>query len=310
MLRSIKGMEHSAPAQSRPVVAVSWMLLTGALFVAVTAIVKHVGSDIPAPEAAFLRYALGLVFLLPMIRTMLRVGMDRSAMKLFGLRGVAHAIGVMLWFYAMTQIPIAEVTAMGYITPVNVTIAAAIFLGERLAVRRIAAIGFALLGALIILRPGIREVSGGHLAMLANGVLFATSYLVAKIMADRVPASVVVGWLSIIVTIVLAPFAFAVWVWPSWEEIAWLFLVAALATTGHYTMTLALRAAPIAVTQPVTFLQLVWATLLGALVFAEAVDGWVIFGGALIMGSVSFITWREAMLKRRAVTPVVNETKM
>ena len=286
------------------------MLLTGALFVAVTAIVKHVGSDIPAPEAAFLRYALGLVFLLPMIRTMLRVGMDRSAMKLFGLRGVAHAIGVMLWFYAMTQIPIAEVTAMGYITPVNVTIAAAIFLGERLAVRRIAAIGFALLGALIILRPGIREVSGGHLAMLANGVLFATSYLVAKIMADRVPASVVVGWLSIIVTIVLAPFAFAVWVWPSWEEIAWLFLVAALATTGHYTMTLALRAAPIAVTQPVTFLQLVWATLLGALVFAEAVDGWVIFGGALIMGSVSFITWREAMLKRRAVTPVVNETKM
>ena len=286
------------------------MLLTGALFVAVTAIVKHVGSDIPAPEAAFLRYALGLVFLLPMIRTVLRVGMDRSAMKLFGLRGVAHAIGVMLWFYAMTQIPIAEVTAMGYITPVNVTIAAAIFLGERLAVRRIAAIGFALLGALIILRPGIREVSGGHLAMLANGVLFATSYLVAKIMADRVPASVVVGWLSIIVTIVLAPFAFAVWVWPSWEEIAWLFLVAALATTGHYTMTLALRAAPIAVTQPVTFLQLVWATLLGALVFAEAVDGWVIFGGALIMGSVSFITWREAVLKRRAVTPVVNETKV
>ena len=286
------------------------MLLTGALFVAVTAIVKHVGSDIPAPEAAFLRYALGLVFLLPMIRPMLRVGMDRSAMKLFGLRGVAHAIGVMLWFYAMTQIPIAEVTAMGYITPVNVTIAAAIFLGERLAVRRIAAIGFALLGALIILRPGIREVSGGHLAMLANGVLFATSYLIAKIMADRVPASVVVGWLSIIVTLVLAPFAIAVWVWPSAEDVAWLFLVAALATTGHYTMTLALRAAPIAVTQPVTFLQLVWATLLGALVFAEAVDAWVIFGGALIMGSVSFITWREAVLKRRAVTPVVNETKV
>ena len=297
-------------SSARPFAAVLWMLLTGALFVAVTAVVKHVGSDIPAPEAAFLRYALGLVFLLPMIRPMLRVGMDRSAMKLFGLRGAAHAIGVMLWFYAMTQIPIAEVTAMGYITPVNVTIAAAIFLGEKLAVRRIAAIGFALLGALIILRPGIREVSGGHLAMLANGVLFATSYLIAKIMADRVPASVVVGWLSIIVTLVLAPFAIAVWVWPTAEDVAWLFLVAALATTGHYTMTLALRAAPIAVTQPVTFLQLVWATLLGALVFAEAVDAWVIFGGALIMGSVSFITWREAVLKRRAVTPVVNETKV
>ncbi len=298
------------PSESRPVVAVLWMLLTGALFVVVTAIVKHVGSEIPAPEAAFLRYLLGLVFLLPMIRPMLRAGLDRGAMTLFGVRGVVHAIGVMLWFYAMTQIPIAEVTAMGYITPVNVTIAAAIFLGERLAVRRMVAIGFALLGALIILRPGVREVSGGHLAMLVNSLLFATSYLIAKIMADRVSAAVVVGWLSIFVTLALAPFAIAVWVWPTPQEVAWMFLVAAFATTGHYTMTLALRAAPIAVTQPVTFLQLVWATLLGALVFAEAVDAWVIVGGTLILASVSFITWREAVLKRRALTPVVNATKV
>jgi len=64
------------------------------------------------------------------------------------------------------------------------------------------------------------------------------------------------------------------------------------------------------VTQPVTFLQLVWATALGAIVFAEPVDGWVVLGGLIILASVSFITWREAMVKRRAITPVVGATKV
>jgi len=286
------------------------MLLTGALFVCVTAVVKYVGSDMPAAQSAFLRYLLGLVFILPMVRAMIRAGLDKSALKLFSIRGVSHSFGVMLWFYAMTQIPIAEVTAMGYITPVFVTIGAALFLGERLAFRRIVAVAMALLGAMIILRPGIREVSPGHLAMLCNGVFFATSYLIAKIMADRMPAPVVVGWLSVFVTIGLAPFAYAVWVPPTWEQVGWLFLVAAFATTGHLTMTIALKAAPISVTQPVTFLQLVWATIMGVIVFSEPVDGWVLFGGALILASVSFMTWREAMLKRKRVTPVVMETKV
>ena len=76
-------------------------------------------------------------------------------------------------------------------------------------------------------------------------------------------------------------------------------MVACFATAGHYTMTLAFAAAPLTVTQPVTFLQLVWAVLLGALVFDEGFDGWVILGGTIIMAAVSFITWREAVARRR-----------
>jgi drug/metabolite transporter (DMT)-like permease len=68
-------------------------------------------------------------------------------------------------------------------------------------------------------------------------------------------------------------------------------------------MTRAFRAAPLSVTQPVTFLQLVWATLLGALVFGEAVDPFVVLGGAVIIGAISYITWREAVVQRRPVTP-------
>ena len=301
---------QSDMTQARPVWGVIWMLATGLTFVAVTAIVKHIGGGVPAAEAAFLRYILGLVFLLPMIRSLRNAHLDKSDLLFFGARGLAHGLGVILWFFAMTKITIAEVTAMNYLSPVYVTIGAALFLGERLALRRIMAIGAALLGAMIILRPGFRELNLGHYTMLGTAILFATSYLLAKRMADRVSPTVVVAMLSITVPIVLAPFAFAVWVTPTLEQLLWLFLVAVFATIGHFTMTLAFRAAPMTVTQPVTFLQLVWATTLGAVVFGEPVDGWVVLGGLIILASVSFITWREAMLKRRAITPVDGATKV
>lgn len=296
-------------AQQSPVLGIFWMVVTGLCFVAVTALVKYLDNAVPAAEAAFLRYVLGLVFLLPVLKSLSTLRLTARQWKLFGLRGLAHTLGVILWFYAMTRIPIAEVTAMNYLNPIYVTLAAALFLGEKLAFRRIIAICVALVGALIILRPGFREVNSGHLAMLATAVMFACSYLVAKLLADEMPASLVVAMLSITVTIGLAPFAFAVWVTPDIWALIVCFGVACFATAGHYTMTLAFRAAPLTVTQPVTFLQLVWAVTLGAVVFHEPADIWVILGGLLIMASVIFITLREAQLKRRSVTPAVNAPK-
>jgi drug/metabolite transporter (DMT)-like permease len=204
---------------------------------------------------------------------------------------------------------VAEVTAMNYLSPVYVTLGAALFLGERLAARRMLAIAAGLAGALIILRPGFREISPGHIAMLATALMLGSSYLIAKRLSEQYPAGIVVTVLSVTVTIGLAPFAAAVWVTPTPVQIGWLFLVAAFATAGHYAMTRAFSAAPVSVTQPVTFLQLVWATLLGILVFDEPADGWVILGGAVILASVSFISWREAVLKRQRLTPPPEATK-
>lgn len=295
---------------AHPVRGIFWMLVTGLCFVAVTAIVKYTGDRIPAAESAFIRYLLGLVFLLPAIRPMVRSRLTARHWKLFAFRGLCHAGGVTLWFFAMTQIPIAEVTAMNYLAPVYVSIGAVFVLGERLAARRIAAVVAALLGTVVILRPGFREIDDGHLAMLLCAVVFAGSYLAAKILADEVPASVVVALLSVFVTLFLAPAALAVWVTPTLAEIGLLFGVACFATAGHYTMTLAFAAAPVSVTQPVTFLQLVWATAMGALIFAEPVDIWVVVGGTVIVAAVSFITWREAVLRRRAITPPSPATKL
>lgn len=295
--------------QSRPVLGIFWMVVTGLMFVGVTAVVKHIGSDVPAAQAAFLRYVLGLVFLLPMIRPIMAAHLTGRQKKLFWARGVVHTLAVILWFFAMARIPIAEVTAMNYLSPVYVSLGAALFLGERLPPRRLAAVIVALIGAMIILRPGVKEIEIGHIAMLGTAVCFAAGYLIAKQLSGEVSAPVVVGMLSITVTVGLAPFAAAVWITPTMEQLGWLFLVACFATAGHYAMTLAFAAAPLTVTQPVTFLQLVWAVILGAVVFGEAVDGWVIFGGAVIMASVSFITWREAIARRR-ITPAVTATKV
>lgn len=289
------------PTSSRPVAAVLWMALTGLLFIGVTGLVKHVGDSLPGAQAAFLRYLLGSVFLIPMVKPILDAHLTPRALRLFGLRGLVHSIAVALWFYAMTKISIAEVTAMNYLSPVYVSVGAVLFLGERLAARRMAAVCFALIGALIVLRPGIREITSGHIAMVFTALFFAGSYLIAKIMTNEVKPLVVVGMLSITVTIGLLPIALLVWVTPSWSQVGWLFMVACLATAGHYTMTLAFAAAPVTVTQPVSFLMLVWAVLLGAFVFDEPVDQWVVVGGLIILSSVLFITWREHVLRRPKV---------
>ena len=178
-----------------------WMIVTGLMFVGVTSLVKYLGPDMPAAEAAFLRYALGLVLLVPMLGSVFKSNFSQPLMRLFVYRGVAHVGAVFLWFFAMARIPLADVTAMNYLSPIYVTLGAALFLGEKLALRRVIAVGIALVGALIILRPGIRSVDMGHLAMLLAAVFFACSYLLTKRLSDQTSAGAIVVMLSLFVTL-------------------------------------------------------------------------------------------------------------
>ncbi|HSF65442.1 MAG TPA: DMT family transporter [Paracoccaceae bacterium] len=288
---------------SRPVAGVLWMLATGLCFVAVTGIVRYLGTDLPAAQSAFLRFAFGVVFLAPSLLPLMRTGFAPGTLPLFAQRGAVHVVAVVLWFYAMARIPVAEVTAIGYLNPVLVTLGAALFFGETLAARRIIAVLVAIVGALIVLRPGVREVTDGHLAQVGAAFFFAGSYLYAKRLVQLAGPGAVVAMLSLTVTLGLLPLALWVWVPVSLEQLGWLALVAAFASAAHYCMMRAFATAPLTVTQPVTFLQLVWATLLGALVFSEPVDAFVILGGAVIIGAISYITWREAVIRRREITP-------
>lgn len=289
---------------------IGWMLLTGLFFVAVTGIVRYLGSTLPAMEMAFIRYGFGALLVIPALLPLVRNPPEFRRLRFFALRGFLHGFGVMLWFYAMARIPIAEVTAIGYVAPIFVAIGAAVFLGEKMQARRIVSIGIGFVGALIILRPGFQEINSGQLAQLAASPIFAASFLMAKKMTGSEDSSVIVAMLTIFCTLVLAPGAIYYWQTPTAHEFFWLFLTAVSATCGHYTLTRAYQAAPITVTQPLSFLQLVWAALIGITLFGEAVDPFVILGGGIVVASVTYISHREAQAARQATTPLAQATKL
>ena len=274
------------------------MLLSGLLFVGVTVIVRHLGTDIPATQAAFIRYVFGLIFLIPMILKFPWSGLGRDILTLYSLRGVAHGVGVMLWFYAMARIPIAEVTAVGYTTPVFTAVGAVLIFRERIRVHRFCAILVGFIGMLIILRPGLEVVRAGSVAQVVAALCFAVSYLFTKKLTySESPANILV-MLSIVCTLVLMPGAILQWRDPTVTELFWLALTALFATCGHYAMTRSFAAASLTVTQPFSFLQLVWAAAFGFLLFGEVPDPWVITGGLIIVCAVSWLTYRESMVRR------------
>ncbi|MEM7207307.1 MAG: DMT family transporter [Pseudomonadota bacterium] len=279
------------------------MLLTGLLFVAVTGIVRHLGSELPAVQAAFIRYVFGTLLILPVVTRVVKspsfTWPSRTDYSLYIWRGIFHGAAVMLWFFAMARIPIAEVTAIGYTSPIFTAIGAAIFLGEVLHARRIAAIVIAFIGAVVILRPGFQAIEIGALAQVAAAPMFAISFLLAKKLTANRSSEEIVIMLSIFCTLALLPGALFQWRAPSWEELGWLLLTAAFATAGHYTLTRAFQCAPLTITQPVSFLQLIWATLLGYFVFGESVDVFVFIGGGIIVASVTYIAHRESVVSRR-----------
>ncbi len=275
------------------------MLASGLSFVTMTVVVRYVGTRIPAIESAFIRYVARIVLLLPVLLRIVKGNINVQRWKLLGIRGCLHAIGVTLWFFAMARIPIAEVTALSYLTPVLMTIGAAIYFGEKLYIRRIAAIVIGLLGVFIILRPGFSTVSAGQIAQILTAPFFAASILMNKRLAETEKTAVIVVGLTIICALALLPGAIMYWVRPNAMEIALLFLTAALATAGHFTLTNALKLAPVAVLQPVSFLQLLWATLFGVLLFNESLDGFVLLGGCILVLSTTYIAHRESLARRR-----------
>ncbi len=297
-------------AENRALAGIGWMVLAGLFFVGMTGMVRYLGSDVAVMQAAFLRYLFGFLMILPMLRPRSARRPEARVVRLHVFRGLVHGGAVILWFYAMARIPIAEVTAIGYIAPIFVTIGAAMFLGERLHARRIGAVIVGFIGTVIILRPGFEAISLGQLAQLAAAPLFAVSFLLAKRLTDTEDPATIVAILSLACTLILLPGALYQWQPLTWEQVLALALTAAFATAGHYALTRAYRAAPISVTQPVGFLQLVWAGALGMLVFGEPLDPFVFLGGGIIIAAAAYISHREAIAARQPQTPPPGATKV
>ena len=277
---------------------IGWMLLSGIMFIGVTGIVRYLGDEMHPIQAAFIRYAFGIVLVVPVILRVGLYGLLSTRIHLHASRGLVHGIGVMLWFYAMSRLPIAEVTALGFTTPIFTTAGAMLILGERVKNYRVAGILVGFIGALIVLRPGLRIIDFGAVAMLIAAPLFACSLLMAKVATKTESSSVIVALLSIFCTLTLLPLALVYWRTPTTEEWSLLFLTAIFATLGHYFLTRAFESAELSALQPFTFLQLVWATLLGLVVFSEQPDLWLWLGAGVIVFSATWIGRQEVRSSR------------
>ena len=292
---------------NQSIVGILWMVITTILFVGVTATVRYLEGEVPAPQAAFLRYAIGTLMLAPSLITLTKFKPDRSLFNKFILRGFVHSIGVTLWFYAMSVMPVAEVTAIGFLTYIFVSIGASIFLKEKLHKHRLSAILISFIGALIILRPGFKVIESGQLGMLIATMVFTASYLIAKVVSKERTSSEIVAMLSIFTTIFLIPSAIYSWEPLSLEALLILSFTALIATLGHITMTKAIKAAPMVVTQPILFLQLVWASMVGLFIFDEEFDLFVIIGGTVIMLCVCYVSYREHILGKKITSEALQK---
>ena len=292
---------------NQSIIGIMWMVLTTILFVGVTATVRYLEGEVPAPQAAFLRYAIGTLLLTPSLITLIKVKPNKPLMSKFLLRGLVHSFGVTLWFYAMSVMPVAEVTAIGFLTYIFVSIGACIFLKEKLHKHRITAVIISFVGALIILRPGFKVIESGQLGMLMATVVFTASYLIAKIVSKERSSSEIVAMLSVFTTIFLIPSAIYSWEPISLEALLILAFTALIATIGHITMTQAIKAAPMVVTQPILFLQLVWASMVGLFLFDEQFDLYVIIGGTVIMICVCYVSYREHVLGKKITNDVLQK---
>jgi drug/metabolite transporter (DMT)-like permease len=292
---------------NQSIIGIMWMVLTTILFVGVTATVRYLEGEVPAPQAAFLRYAIGTLLLTPSLITLIKIKPNKPLMSKFLLRGLVHSFGVTLWFYAMSVMPVAEVTAIGFLTYIFVSIGACIFLKEKLHKHRITAVIISFVGALIILRPGFKVIESGQFGMLMATVVFTASYLIAKIVSKERSSSEIVAMLSVFTTIFLIPSAIYSWEPISLEALLILAFTALIATIGHITMTQAIKAAPMVVTQPILFLQLVWASMVGLFLFDEQFDLYVIIGGTVIMICVCYVSYREHVLGKKITNDVLQK---
>ena len=270
-----------------------WMVVASFTFALFMLIARIGADDLHVVQVAFMRYFMSLVLVLPVLARLGVAGFWGLNLGLHGLRGAAHGLAVVGWFYALTQMPIAEVSAIGFTGPVFITIGAALFLGERVGVHRWGAVAVGLVGALIIIQPGVVPLNAGVLAMAAAVPLFAASDLFVKALVRTESPTVIIAVLNVILTVGMAPFAWWFWQPTDWRDWVLAGGMAVFATFSHICMGKAFAAADVSAVQPARFLQLPWLALLGYLAFAEfpSLAAWT--GAAVIIASVSYIMNRE-----------------
>ena len=271
-----------------------WMILTGLLFTALDAVAKYVSQTYPVAQIVWARFALQAV-LLPVLlghRLPQTLKTERFGLQMLRSFLVLAATGVL--FLALRYIPLADANAISFVNPLIVTALSVPLLKEHVEPRLWFGVAAGFLGALIIIRPGLGLMHPAAFLALGSATLFALYHLTTRMLSKTDAPMTTLLYTAIlpgIATTALMPF---VWMPPDakgWALFAFMGVANALSA---YTLIKAFSAAPAAVVTPFGYFNLLWATILGFILFGQLPDAWTVSGAALIVGSGLYILKRKA----------------
>lgn len=272
---------------------IAWMLISIACFTGSMLIVRGLSTEIHIFELVFFRALFGVAVMLPWLARAGIGALQTRRIKLYVLRSALAAANLCVMFLALALMPVADVTAILFTRPMFTTILAVYILGEMAGGRQWTALVVGFAGALLIIRPGFDEINLGALMALGAAVLTAVLYNIAKILTRTEPVDTIAFYQTFLMLPIAAVPAIFVWQTPTWTQLLWLFGIGALATLSHRTMNRAYALSDLTLLQPLEFVRLPFAALLGFLLFRESPDVWVWVGGAVIFAA-SFYGTRPA----------------
>ncbi|MGO1068293.1 DMT family transporter [Lysobacter sp. CA199] len=258
-------------------------------------------------EIAFFRNLFGLLAVLPLLLGSQRGELRTKQLPKYFVRCLIGICSMTAGFWALGHLPLAQAISLTYSTPIFVTIAAVLFLGEQVRARRWMAVAAGFVGVLVIVRPGSAEFTIDSLAALSAAVLGGVISIQIKQLSKIDSANTIVLYTySFWVPMSLIPALF-VWQWP--HGITWVWIVAAgiFGTGGQVLWTHALKLGEVSALTPISFTQLPLVAAAGWLWFGESLDRYTVIGAAIILGSNAYIAHREAVLARRRASAAPGE---
>ncbi|MFT4013597.1 MAG: DMT family transporter [Paracoccus sp. (in: a-proteobacteria)] len=290
--------EASARGQ---LLGIALLLLAIFLFTLMDATAKHLAQSYHPAQLIWVRFMTNLVLvgviLAPRLGRTMRSA--RPMVQLF--RGLAQLASIGLFFTSLQFIGLAEATAIMDINPVLITLAAALFLGESLGLRRILGIGAALLGAMLIIRPGAGVFQPAALLPLIGAFTYAAGAVLTRMArCDSLATSIL--WSAVVgsaISSIAVPFF--------WRPIAggdvWAFLLLGLLGTAAQVLLIrAFALAEAAVIAPFGYTSLIWAGIWGWLFWGTIPDGWSVTGALIIVAAGLYVWWREARVVKGPAT--------
>lgn len=269
----------------RPLAAALWMIGAIAAFTAMAIATRQIKGVHDTFEILAYRSMIGWVIVVALAAALARLRDIRTErLPSHVVRNVFHFTGQSLWFWAITMIPLAQVFALEFTSPIWVILLSPIFLGERLTRRKLAAATLGFVGVLIVARPDFGHVEAGVLAAAGAAFFFASTTLMTKALTRGEPILSILFWLTLMQAVfgTVAMTAFGSVTLPTLATLPWLILIGISGITAHFSLTTALSLAPASMVVPVDFARLPIIAVVGALFYAEPVEPSLLAGAALI----------------------------